>query len=114
MKRSSRSDSVVAANHVRAAILAFALGGTLNHLAIAQVNTPTVPSAVVPVAPVPDRAVAPPGLQRFTIRQDTFVEREEFLKRRAASQVTAIPRVVPPLPEQAINPLGVPGQQATQ
>jgi hypothetical protein len=43
-------------------------------------------------------------MNRFPIRHDTKEEREEFLKKRAASRKGKVPTEVAPLPEQTIAP----------
>jgi hypothetical protein len=65
--------------------------------AMAQVPSPAPTSA-------PIHSTAPPGLQRFQIRQDTYDEREAFLKRRQAEQDQRKIQEVSPLPAQIIAP----------
>lgn len=44
-----------------------------------------------------------PAMQRFELRRDTFAEREEFLKRRAAEMREQNVEQVAPLPAQQIR-----------
>lgn len=95
---------VVAMTKLRAAVLAIAMAFVFPSYAPAQEAAATTPNATVPSEPAQGVPINPPGMQRFTIRQDTLEERAEILKMRGANEPTVVPSVVPPLPEQAIKP----------
>ena len=96
--------SAGAATKLRSAMLAIAMVYVFPDRVIAQVAVVTNPNVAVPSESGRGVPANPPGMQRFSILQDTLEERAETLKRRGVDEPTVVPSMVPPLPEQAIKP----------
>lgn len=62
-----------------------------------------VKSQPVPRTDLPSTDAPLPAMQSFELRQDTFAEREEFLRRRAAEMRQQEIERVKPLPAQVIK-----------
>ena len=73
-------------------------------LAVPIVEKPAKSPAPVHTEAVRTVPSDPPGIHWFEIHADTPQERDEFLKKRTASEGTVKPREVPPLPQQRITP----------